>query len=73
MVRLNCEVEIGYQLSNGGAASRSSRSRAAVSLGKKAAPRVSGSRGGEASSREELFFIVSTAKNVDGTKYKVRS
>lgn len=74
MVRLNCEVEVGYQLAvtNGGAQGRSSRSRAAVSLGKKAVPVASGSRG-EGNPREELYFIVSTAKNMAGTKYKVRA
>ena len=73
-MRFNCEVEIVYTLAlaAGGVPSKSSRSRASVCLGKKPVPRVlknSSSQGGE---REELFLIVSTAKNVEGSKYKVR-
>jgi hypothetical protein len=38
-------------------------------LGKKPVPRPSNGRAGV--EREELYLIVSTAKNVEGSKYKV--
>ena len=67
-MKLTCEVEVVYSLAvaNGGVGSRSHRARASLSLGKKTGGNPSGGR-----SREELFLIVSTAKNVSGTKYKV--
>ena len=67
-MRLCCELELTYSLavSNGSVPSRSSRSRAAITLGKKPGPRGTGSN------REEMYLMVSTAKNVAGTKYKVR-
>lgn len=63
-MRLSCDVELVYSLavSSGGTSSRSSRSRAAITLGKKPGPAGSG--------REEVYLIVSTAKNVAGSKYK---
>ena len=66
-MRLSCELEVTYSLavSSGGVSSRSSRTRAAITVGKKPGP-----PGGR---REELYVIVSTAKNVAGSKYKVRS
>lgn len=74
-MRINCELEIVYSLAvaKGGISSRSSRSRAALSLGKKPVPMRSTDVSGEGSKREELYLIVSTAKNVAGTKYKVSS
>ena len=71
-MRLNCELEIVYTLAlaNGGAPNRSNRARASICLGKKAIPQKSGSSEGTAK-KEELFLIVSTAKNVAGNKYKV--
>ena len=71
-MRINCELEIVYALAlaNGGAPSRSSRARASICLGKKPVP-GSSSAEGKAASREELYLIVSTAKNVAGNKYKV--
>ena len=70
-MRLSCELELTYSLavSSGSIPSRSSRSRAAITLGKKAGSAAS-SRGG-GGKREELYLIVSTAKNVAGSKYKV--
>ena len=52
---------------NGGSrsTSKSTRSKASLCLGKKEARDHVGDK------REELFLIVSTAKNVSGTKYKV--
>ena len=72
-MRLNCELEIVYTLAlaNGGAPSRSSRARASICLGKKGAAPPSGAEG--SAKKEELFLIVSTAKNVPGNKYKVRN
>lgn len=63
-MRLSCEVELVYSLavSSGGMSSRSSRSRAAITLGKKPGPAGSG--------REEVYLIVSTTNNVAGSKYK---
>ena len=67
-MRVACEVQVIYALAvaNGGVASKSTRSRASVSLGKK--PAASSGLG-----KEEVFIVVSTAKNVSGTKYKVHS
>ncbi len=75
-MRLNCEVEIVYclALGVGGNSSRSSRSRASLCLGKKPAPRFPGTKPDSSSTenqKEELYLIVSTAKNVEGFKYKV--
>ena len=72
-MRINCELEVVYSLAvaNGGIPSRSSRSRAALSLGKKPVPTRSADGPGEGSKKEELYLIVSTAKNVAGAKYKV--
>lgn len=75
-MRLNCELEVVYALAlaNGGALSRSSRTRASISLGKKPISVQSGlCADSEGSAKKELFLIVSTAKNVSGNKYKVRS
>ena len=74
-MRINCDLEIVYSLAveSGGVSSRSSRSRAALSLGKKPVPTRSTDGSGEGSKREELYLIVSTAKNVAGAKYKVSS
>lgn len=67
-MRLNCDVEVVYTLAvaAGGVPSKSSRSRASLCLGKKPTPRHMGA------GRDELYLIVSTAKNVEGSKYKVR-
>ena len=69
-MRLNCELEVVYSLAvmNGGgrSASKTTRSKASVCLGKKP---VQGPAGGV--KRDELYLIVSTAKNVSGSKYKV--
>ena len=79
-MKLSCEIEVAYTLAmaaGGGVPSRSSRSRASVCLGKKPAPRLPGCKEGSGTTaqqgreREELYLIVSTAKNVDGSKYKV--
>lgn len=70
-MRLNCEVEVVYTLAlaAGSVPSKSSRCRASLCLGKKPAPRLpNGLVGAE---REELYLIVSTTKNVEGSKYKV--
>ena len=71
-MRLTCELEVVYALAvaKGGAPSRSSRARASICLGKKPAPGSSGE--GQATKKDELYLIVSTAKNVAGNKYKVR-
>lgn len=75
-MRFNCEVEVVYALAlaAGGVPSKSSRSRASVCLAKKPVPKTK-----EVSTsalpdkrREELYLIVSTTKNVEGSKYKVR-
>ena len=75
-MRLNCELEVVYSLAlaNGGTPSRSSRARASICLGKKPVPTQTGSSASSegAAKKEELFLIVSTAKNVAGNKYKVR-
>ena len=75
-MRLNCELEVVYSLAlaNGGTPSRSSRARASICLGKKVVPSQSSSSASSEGSakKEELFLIVSTAKNVAGNKYKVR-
>ena len=70
-MRLTCELELIYSLavSSGGASGRSSRSRAVITLGKKPGPAGSSS-GGNGGRREEMYLIVSTAKNVTGSKYK---
>lgn len=77
-MRLNCELEVVYSLAvaNGGVPCRSSRSRAALSLGKKPSgePRAKGGPSSFAESggkKEEIYLVVSTAKNVAGTKYRV--
>lgn len=72
-MRLTCELEVVYTLAlaNGGGPSRSSRSRASICLGKKAVAPPAGAQG-TTNKKEELFLIVSTAKNVAGNKYKVR-
>ncbi|CAI8048391.1 Leucine-rich repeat protein 1 [Geodia barretti] len=66
--KLSCELELTYALavSSGSVPSRSSRSRAAITLGKKPGSAAGSGR------REELYVIVSTAKNVTGSKYKVK-
>lgn len=68
VMKLKCELEVVYSLAvaSGGAGNRSHRARASLSLGKKLGSNASGGR-----SWEEIFLIVSTAKNVSGTKYKV--
>ena len=76
-MRLNCELEVVYSLAlaNGGAPSRSSRARASICLGKKPVPSAKSSSSASSegtAKKEELFLIVSTAKNVAGNKYKVR-
>lgn len=68
-MKLTCEVEVVYTLALGGVPSKSSRSRASLCLGKKPAPRPPNGRAGGGT--EELYLIVSTAKNVEGYKYKV--
>ena len=70
-IRFNCEVEVVYSLALalGGAPSKSSRSRASLCLGTKPVPRASNGR--TRVEREELYLIVSTTKNVEGSKYKV--
>ena len=67
-MRLTCELELTYSLavSSGSLSSRSSRSRAVIIVGKKPGPTAANGR------REELYVIVSTTKNVTGSKYKVR-
>ena len=67
-MRLTCELELIYSLAVG-ASGRSSRSRAAITLGKKPGPAGSSS-GGNGGRREEMYLIVSTTKNVTGSKYK---
>ncbi len=71
-MRLSCEIEVIYTLSlaGGGAPSKSSRCRASVSLGKK--PHLDPTSS-EKKKRDEVYFVVSTSKNVEGTKYKVRT
>ena len=76
-MRLNCELEVAYSLAlaNGGTPSRSSRARASICLGKKPIPSKTSSSQTSSegtAKKEELFLIVSTAKNVAGNKYKVR-
>ena len=69
-MRFTCELEIVYSLAviNGSTSSKSSRTRASLSLGKKPVSKAIGS-----SVKEELYLVVSTAKNVSGTKYKVNN
>ncbi len=61
-MRLSCELEVVYALT----ASKTTRSKASISLGKKAQ-----GGGTNAAKQDELFLVVSTAKNVSGSKYKV--
>ena len=70
-MKLSCELELTYSLavSSGNIPCRSSRSRAAITLGKKPSSTAGGSG---MKIRDELYVIVSTAKNVTGSKYKVR-
>ena len=72
-MRFNCEVEVVYALAlaAGGVPSKSSRSRASVCLAKKPAPKTKEVSSSADKRREELYLIVSTAKNVEGSKYKV--
>lgn len=67
-MKLTCEVETTYTLAqaSGGTLSKGTRTRASLSLGKK--PAGGGTKG---SKEEELFLVVSTLKNVTGTRYKV--
>ena len=67
-MRLACDVEVTYTLAvtNGGASSKGTRSRASLTLGKK--PTGSGPKKGK---EEEMYMLVSTVKNVTGTSYKV--
>lgn len=64
-MKLACDVEVSYTLAqaNGGIPGKGNKSRASLSIGKK-----TNSEG----KHEELFLIVSTVKNVLGTKYKVK-
>jgi len=70
VMKLKCELEVVYSLAvaSGGAGNRSHRARASLSLGKKLGSNASGGR-----SWEEIFLIVSTVKNVSGTKYKIKN
>ncbi len=72
-MRLNCEVETIYSLAltSGGVPSKSSRSRASLSLGKKPSAKSSTSKEAPERGKDELYLILSTAKNVEGAKYKV--
>lgn len=75
-MRFNCEIEVVYALAlaAGGVPSKSSRTRASVCLAKKPIPKskeVSTSAQSDRR-RDELYLIVSTTKNVEGSKYKVR-
>lgn len=65
-----CEVEIIYSLAlaGGGTPCKSSRSRASVGLGKKTRLDSSSTLKRR---KEEVFLTVSTAKNLEGTQYKV--
>lgn len=75
-MRFSCEVEVVYSLAlaAGGVPCKSSRSRASLCLGKKEVSRPSGSKEEEVTrKKDELYLIVSTAKNVEGSKYKVSS
>ena len=73
-MRLNCELEVVYSLAmengRGRSTSKSNRSKASVCLGKKPSSNQPRSPEGN-EKREELFLVVSTAKNVSGSKYKV--
>ena len=53
-------------VTNGGAASKGTRSRASLTLGKK-----STGSGSKKRKEEEMYMLVSTVKNVAGTSYKV--
>ena len=67
-----CEVEIIYSLAmtGGGLPCKSNRCRACVSLGKKT--RLDSSSTVKRK-KEEIYLSVSTAKNLEGTQYKVIS
>ena len=79
-MRLNCVVEVTYSLAlaaGGGVSSKSSRSKASVCLGKKPFSKFpegeeESSSTGRGKGRDELYLTVSTIKNVEGTRYKVR-
>ena len=68
-MRINCEVEVTYSLSHGGAAGKSSRSKAAICLGRKEASK---SRLVCQDKKNQIFLLLITAKNSSGTKYFVR-
>lgn len=77
-MKLTCELEVVYSLaveSGRGlqglsSRSKSNRAKACLTVGKK--PVSNGGSSECSGKREELFFIVSTTKNVSGSKYKVR-
>jgi len=67
-MRIDCEVEITYTLTNGGYAGKSVRSKAALCLGRKEASKsklVCRDR------KDQIFLLLTTAKNSSGTKYFV--
>ena len=72
-MRLSCEVEVIYSLSlaGGGTPCKSTRCRASVSLGKKSHTEQTSASSSIKKKREEVYIVVSTSKNVEGTKYKV--
>jgi len=67
-MRINCEVEVTYTLSHGGHAGKPARSKAALCLGRKEASKsklVCRDR------KDQIFLLLTTAKNSNGTKYFV--
>jgi len=67
-MRVNCEVEVSYSLSHGGDAGKSTRSKAAICLGRK----ESRSKLVCQDKKDQIFLLLITAKNSNGTKYFVR-
>jgi len=68
-MKINCEVEVTYTLSDGGHAGKSVRSKAVLCLGRK---EVSKSKLVCRERKDQIFLLLTTAKNSNGTKYFVR-
>ena len=69
-MRISCEVEVSYSLSHGGFGGKSTRTKAAICLGRKEASK---SKLVCQDKKDQIFLLLVTAKNSAGTKYFVRS
>ena len=69
-MRISCEVEVSYSLSHGGFGGKSTRTKAAICLGRKEASK---SNLVCQDKKDQIFLLLVTAKNSAGTKYFVRA